>query len=94
MGTPQCQRRVHFTCGTVHWLKKEMLKIELLVQFGTCPLLRENKFQLMSRTKLQFRLCFGADADPIDVGTGRLRSIRFDRDLESDSMESVDQRLV
>jgi len=35
-----------------------MLKIELLVWFGPCTVLRENKFQFVSGTEFQFRLCF------------------------------------
>src|SRR5579872_2118835 len=71
-----------------------MLKIELLVQFRTRPLLRENKFQFISGTKFEFHLGFGANTYPINVRTCCLRPIGFDRDLESHSMERVDQRLV
>src|SRR5271157_4623704 len=47
----QCQLCILFAFSAVHWLKKEVLKIKLLVQFRACTVLRENEFEFMSGAK-------------------------------------------
>jgi hypothetical protein len=86
----QCQLCILFAFSAVHWLKKEVLKIELLVQFRACTVLRENKFEFVSGAKSEFRPRFWTNANPINSRTRHLCPICLDSNFEARLVERVD----
>src|ERR1700688_529926 len=90
----QRQTRVRFPRGTIHRLEKEILEIEVLIHFRRRTNLWEDKFEFMPGSKLEFGLCFGTNADPVDVSACRLGSVGLNRNLKTNPMKGIDQGLV
>src|SRR5690242_1519307 len=90
----QRQFCISFPPWPIHWLKEEMLEIELLVKFRRRAFLRKHKFQFIPSMKFEFCPCFRTHTYPIEVGTSQLSPICFNGDFKTLLMESTHQIFV
>jgi len=89
-----CSGNIGALVRSVHGLQEKVPEIEMLELFGPCERLRVNEFQLTARCQNQGGIGFRADANPIEAGRSRLRSVCLDRDLEIAAVQSVDERQI
>ena len=85
---------VRLELGAVHRLQEEVFELQPLELRGSNPMLRVDELQLVARALLDHGASLGAHADPVDTGRRLECAVRFDRDLEAESVEARDERFV
>jgi hypothetical protein len=89
-----CPLRILFDGRTVHWLKKEMLEVEILELLGHRMSLRKYKLQLASGSLYERSACLGAHAHPVDRRWSFACPIGLDGNREAFMMECVHQLVI
>jgi hypothetical protein len=85
---------ISFPVGVVKGLEEEVPEIEMLEICWVHAFLRKHEFQLMARSKLEFRSRLGAYTYPIDTRRRQQCSVRFDGDLKTSIMEAENEFLI
>src|SRR4051812_20844945 len=86
-----CQPGVPLQFRAIHRLKEEVAEIKPVELLRLCPLLGENKLQLVSCSQDEFCPCLGADTDPVDARRRKSGAIGFKGNLEPLLVQCLDE---